>query len=50
MIRKYCSGDLAAKAFYLCGPPGMLEALTKYLKAMGVPGAKIRTEIFSFLD
>jgi ferredoxin-NADP reductase len=49
-VRKFCHGDLAGRAFYLCGPRGMLSSLTAALKGMGVPGAKIRTEIFSLID
>src|SRR5262245_56360497 len=32
--------------FYICGPPGMMAALTEGLKAWGVPEAKIFTEAF----
>lgn len=49
-IRKYCGDDLRGKAFYLCGPAGMLSAVESVLKDMGVPQRQIRTEIFSFLD
>jgi predicted ferric reductase len=49
-IRRYCHDDLRGKAFYMCGPQGMLDALSASLKGMGVPEGKIRTEIFSFLD
>jgi ferredoxin-NADP reductase len=49
-IRKYCGDDLRGKAFYLCGPAGMINAVESVLKDMGVPQRQIRTEIFSFLD
>jgi predicted ferric reductase len=49
-IMRYCHGDLSARAFYLCGPRGMLDALATFLAEKGVPGGSIRTEIFSFLD
>jgi predicted ferric reductase len=47
MIRKYASGDLAARSFYLCGPPPMMAALIASLSAMGVPPRKIRSERFA---
>ncbi|HQJ08742.1 MAG TPA: oxidoreductase, partial [Deltaproteobacteria bacterium] len=49
-IRKHCGDNLQGKAFYLCGPAGMLEAVASALKGMGVADRQIRTEIFSFLD
>ena len=32
--------------FYLCGPAGMMERLTRGLRAWGVPDRDIRTEAF----
>ena len=46
-IRKYVPGDLAGKAFYLCGPPPMMAALIGSLSTMGVPPARIRFERFA---
>ncbi len=47
LIRKYCTGDLAKKTFYLCGPPPMMAALIGTLYAMGVPAGNIRFERFA---
>jgi predicted ferric reductase len=49
-IEKYCGTDLKGKAFYVCGPLKMADALIYTLQDMGVPQRKIRREIFSFLD
>jgi len=49
-IEKYCGTDLKGKAFYVCGPLKMADALITTLQDMGVPQKKIRREIFSFLD
>jgi predicted ferric reductase len=47
MIKKNVSGDLQAKAFYLCGPPPMMNALITSLIENGVPSRQVRTERFS---
>lgn len=49
-IEKYCGTDLKGKAFYVCGPLKMADALITTLQEMKVPQKKIRREIFSFLD
>lgn len=49
-ILRHCSHDFTGKSFYLCGPQGMLDALSSLLLERGVPAGRIRTEIFSFLD
>jgi ferredoxin-NADP reductase len=38
--------DYLKTAFYLCGPPGMVEALRKLLGNMGIQGDQIKTENF----
>jgi predicted ferric reductase len=49
-LEKHCTGGTAGRAFYVCGPPGMVRALLGSLRSMGVPDSRIRLEIFSFLD
>jgi len=49
IIRRAC-GDLTGKAFYVCGPPGLVAASLRTLKGLGVPSGRIRREFFSFLD
>jgi len=49
-IVKYCGRDLSGKAFYIVGPPVLIEKTVGGLRALGVPDARIRLEIFSFLD
>jgi ferredoxin-NADP reductase/DMSO/TMAO reductase YedYZ heme-binding membrane subunit len=40
--------DIAAHEVYLCGPPGMADAATAGLRAVGVPRRHIHTESFEF--
>ena len=47
MIKKNVSGDLKAKAFYLCGPPPMMNALITSLIENGIPSRQVRAERFS---
>jgi predicted ferric reductase len=46
-IRSYCGNDLASKAFYVCGPPPMIEAVVAGLRDLGVSSGAIHIEIFS---
>jgi ferredoxin-NADP reductase len=39
-------GDLAAPTYYLAGPPGMVQAMSKILVEAGVPQDRIRTDEF----
>jgi predicted ferric reductase len=48
-IERFCEGNVKDRAFYICGPPGLLEATIKNLRALGVADDRIHTEIFSFL-
>jgi ferredoxin-NADP reductase len=40
--------DLARHDIYLCGPPGMTAAVTRALRASGVPRRQIHHESFEF--
>lgn len=42
------SGDLRSKDILLCGPPGMVDNLTKQFVAAGVPSRQIHFEQFGF--
>lgn len=46
MIREFCS-DLNSTLFYICGPPGMVDALYNLLKAMNIPQQNIKIEKFA---
>jgi len=48
-IEQYCGKDIGKKAFYICGPPGLLEGTIATLRALGVPDGRMHIEIFSFL-
>jgi len=45
MIREFCS-DLNNALFYVCGPPGMVNAMLELLIRMGVAGTNIKVERF----
>jgi ferredoxin-NADP reductase len=47
MIEKNVSGKIQAKAFYVCGPPPMMNALIATLIEHGVPSHQVRSERFS---
>lgn len=49
-LLRLCGDDLEGKVFYVCGPPGLIDAVLDVLKALGVRDYRIRLEIFSFLD
>jgi ferredoxin-NADP reductase len=40
--------DLALRDVYLCGPPGMMHAAHKALRAAGVPRGQVHHETFAF--
>ncbi len=40
--------DVAARDVYLCGPPGMMRAAHKALRAAGVPRGHVHHETFAF--
>jgi len=46
MIRENIQ-DLNNSIFYVCGPPGMVEAMLQHLKKMDIPDDRIRIEKFS---
>ncbi len=45
MIKEFCS-DLQNTVFYICGPSGMVNALSELLKSMNLPQQNINVEIF----
>ncbi len=50
LISRLCGEECLSKAFYLCGPPGLVRATLKSLRELGVSERQIRLEYFSFLD
>lgn len=50
LLKKHCGPDLSGKAFYLCGPPGMTEAVVAGLKKSGVKDGQMHLELFRLLD
>lgn len=49
-IKRFCGENLSGKAFYVCGPPGMVKATVQSLKDLGVADSRMHQEIFSFLN
>jgi predicted ferric reductase len=49
-LERLCGGRFAERAFYVCGPPGLLKTVIDALARSRVPARRIHTEIFSFLD
>ena len=47
-IAELCRGEIADKHVYLCGPPGMMAAMERGFKRLGVPGRNIHFEEFNF--
>ena len=45
LVKEYCS-DLQNTPFYICGPPGMVNAMFELLVKIGVPGPNIKIERF----
>ncbi len=45
MIKEFCN-DLNNTLFYICGPPGMVDALSNLLKTMSVPRQNVKVEKF----
>ena len=45
-IERLC-GSISGKAFYVCGPPTMIDRVNKDLRDLGVADARIHTERFS---
>lgn len=46
-IQRLCGEKLVGKAFYVCGPPAMIQAVIKSLQKLGVPEDRIHFERFS---
>ena len=44
-IARHC-GTLDGKTFYVCGPPGLMDAVVSDLKSLGVSDSRIRYESF----
>lgn len=49
MIWEAVDYDVADKRFFICGPPGFMEAMINCIKSMGVSEDKIFTEKFSMV-
>ena len=49
LIRKYCSGDLSGKSFWICGPGAFTTMMIQALRDAGVRAEKIHNEAFCLL-
>lgn len=50
LLERLCERRFAGRAFYVCGPSGLLRIVVDALACSNVPARRIHTEIFSFLD
>jgi predicted ferric reductase len=48
-LERLCKNKLKNAAFYVCGPPGLVDTVIAVLKDLGVPDKRIHLEIFSFI-
>lgn len=46
-IERFCDGGLENKAFYICGPPVMLDSILQALSALGVSEERVHYERFA---
>jgi len=46
-IERLCNGGLGTKAFYVCGPPIMMDKVIRTLRTLGIPNRRIHHERFS---
>jgi predicted ferric reductase len=49
LIRKYCTGDLTGKSFWICGPGAFTTSIIQALRDTNVPAGKIHNEAFCLL-
>lgn len=49
VLRQYIPGDPVAARYFVCGPPGLMDAVDKSLNAMGVPPAQVHAERFGMV-
>ena len=47
IIERFCLERLATQAFYICGPPVMMDSVAQALLALGVPSERIHHERFA---
>jgi predicted ferric reductase len=45
-ILRHCREEVSQKAFYVCGPPPMMAAVARALRALGVPSSHVHGERF----
>jgi len=46
-ILRHCGEEISQKAFYVCGPPPMMDMVSRALRSLGAPAARLHTERFS---
>ena len=49
ILRQYIPGDPASARYFVCGPPGLMDAVDQALHAMGVPPTHIHAERFGMV-
>jgi predicted ferric reductase len=46
-ILRHCGEEVSRKAFYICGPPPMMDLVSRALRSLGVPADGLHSERFS---
>jgi len=46
-ILRHCGKEVPRKAFYVCGPPPMMDLVSRALRSLGVPADRLHSERFS---
>ena len=49
ILRQYIPGDPNAARYFVCGPPGLMDAVEAALHSMGVPPTRIHAERFAMV-
>ena len=49
VLRRHIGGDPAAARYFVCGPPGLMDAVDVALASMGVPAANVHAERFGMV-
>jgi predicted ferric reductase len=48
-LRKYLPGQFRELEYFICGPPGLMDAMENALVEMGVPAHRVHTERFDWV-
>lgn len=46
LLARHLPADRADRPHYVCGPPGMIRAVRRHLRELGVPAGRVHAELF----